>query len=427
MSTTEIDRAKAPRQIKTVEELLQNPKVRERLMLCANDAQFADRLVRVLPTAFRTTPKLKDCDPLSMLGALQQCATLKLEPNTILGHAYLIPFENKRKRIVEVQLILGYKGLKELARRHELVVGLHADVVYDDDEDWSYEYGTNMHLTHKPGPRRGKKTHAYCYVKLRDGSAFVVLPWAEVLRRRDTYSQGYRSAVRFGKEKDHPWVKDEDAMAAKTAVRALANAGDMPMSLEFREAMALDEARADYAGLALGEPGAGGGPALLEEEDDGDDGVVDEDPPSQQQQPAAVQQPERSAAFYRRAGAAGGARSKKTEPARDGDLLDAASDEGAKINMPEQQPPAEHELRNQAGEIIGGNEEVPGAAEIPEEVQVFVARIESDLAGCSEPGHVEQTMELWADTIAQVGDNCPAGYDAIQAIADAARERVAAG
>lgn len=243
MSTTPL------RQVKKVNELLWNENARQQLAQVAAKHMSPERLMRVVANAIRTTPKLQEADPLSMLGALMQCATLGLEPNTVLGHAYLIPFDNKRKEITEVQLIIGYKGFADLARRSGQVVGLHADVVYDDDELWSFEYGSNMHLRHKPGPRNGKITHAYCHVTMKDGQAFVVLPSAEILKIRNK-SQGWISAKRFGKTAESPWSTHEDRMFAKTAVRALANRGEMPLSIEFMQAMDVDDVHVDYASYA---------------------------------------------------------------------------------------------------------------------------------------------------------------------------------
>lgn len=228
------------RQVKDVRELLMNDQARGQLAKVAAKHMNPERMMRVVANAIRTTPQLAECDPMSMLGALMTCASLGLEPNTPLGHAYLIPFKNTRKNITEVQMIIGYKGFADLARRSGQVIGLHADVVYSDDELWSYEYGSDMHLRHKPGPRKGKKTHAYCHVTLKDGQAFVVLPWEQVLKTRDA-SQGWKTAVKFGKTAANPWGSHEDRMGAKTAVRALANAGEMPLSIEFLEAADTDE------------------------------------------------------------------------------------------------------------------------------------------------------------------------------------------
>jgi recombination protein RecT len=233
--------AKLPlRQVQNVRELLINENARGQLAKVAAKHMNPERMMRVVANAIRTTPQLADCDPMSMLGALMTAASLGLEPNTPLGHAYLIPFKNNKKGLIEVQFIIGYKGFADLARRSGQIVSLHADVVYSDDEMWSFEYGSDMHLRHKPGPRKGKKTHAYCHVTLKDGQAFIVLPWEQVIATRDK-SQGWQSALRFNKTASSPWSTHEDRMGAKTAVRALANAGEMPLSIEFLEAVDSDE------------------------------------------------------------------------------------------------------------------------------------------------------------------------------------------
>ena len=69
----------------------------------------ADKMVRVALGAVRTTPQLLKCDQMSLLGAIMESATLGLEPNGVLGDAYLVPY----KKVC--QFIPGYKGLVKLA------------------------------------------------------------------------------------------------------------------------------------------------------------------------------------------------------------------------------------------------------------------------------------------------------------------------
>jgi phage RecT family recombinase len=112
------------RQVPSVKQLLINDHARDQLAAVAAKHMNPERMMRVVANAIRVTPKLQDCEPISFLGALMQCAALGLEPNTVLGHAYLIPFENSRKvggewvKVKEVQVIIGYKGLIDLARRY---------------------------------------------------------------------------------------------------------------------------------------------------------------------------------------------------------------------------------------------------------------------------------------------------------------------
>ena len=241
------------KKIEKVSDLFNNTDVLARLRDVMPRHLTPERMMRMLATALRTTPKLAECDPMSLLGAVMTCSYVGLEPNTPLGHAYLIPFEKtkydreQRKRIVErvdVQLIFGYRGLIDLARRGGELVSLHADVVYEGDE-FSFEYGSNMHLRHVPmgGARDGRKPiWAYAHAKLKDGEAFEVLPYAQVLKIRDA-TQGYQAAVRAkeaasaqGSEwkmksyLETPWVKYEHEMSSKTLIRRIAKM--LPMSLE---------------------------------------------------------------------------------------------------------------------------------------------------------------------------------------------------
>jgi recombination protein RecT len=251
--------AKLPlRQVDNVQKLLMNDQARGQLAAVAAKHMSPERLMRVTANAIRTTPKLQECEPLSFLGALMQCAALGLEPNTVLGHAYLIPFDKSTKingswvKVPQVQLIIGYKGLIDLARRSGHITSISANIHYSDDELWEYEEGTEAKLRHVPGPQDGKPLHAYAIAKFVEGGhAYVVLPWAQVLKIRDG-SQGWQSAVKFGKKEGSPWFSHETAMAKKTAIRALAKF--LPLSVEFREAVAVDQdggAKVDYARFAL--------------------------------------------------------------------------------------------------------------------------------------------------------------------------------
>jgi len=284
------------RQVADVRQLLMNEQARDQLAAVAAKHMSPERMMRVVANAIRTTPKLQQCEPMSFLGALMQCAALGLEPNTILGHAYMIPFDKTLNRgkpnetvITEVQLVVGYKGLIDLARRSGHITSLNAGIHYSDDELWDYEEGTEARLRHQPGPEAGKKLHAYAIAKFKDGGhAYVVLPWARVMRIRDA-SQGYQSALRvatkYKKPIDTPWVKHEDEMAKKTAIRALAKY--LPLSVEFMEALDVDEARADYRAFAM-DPTAG----VIPDADDGDtiEGEVG-DPDPKQEKPKADPKP----------------------------------------------------------------------------------------------------------------------------------------
>lgn len=273
------------RQVSDVRQLLMNDQARGQLAAVAAKHMNPERMMRVVANAIRSTPKLQQCEPMSFLGALMQCASLGLEPNTILGHAYLIPFDKSKKithdngrvewvKIPEVQLVIGYKGLIDLARRSGHITSLNANIHYSDDELWDYEEGTEARLRHKPGAEAGTKLHSYAVAKFTDGGhAYVVLPWSRVMKIRDG-AQAYQNAKKLGKLEETPWVKYEDEMAKKTAIRALAKY--LPLSVEFRDAMEIDEVSADYRAFAM-DPTAG----VIPDEDQSE--TIDAEPVEQKQ------------------------------------------------------------------------------------------------------------------------------------------------
>lgn len=243
----------------TIRKIFENPKIVKKLQSTVPRHLNPERMLRVLSLAVQKTPQLAECDPMTLLGAMMVCASLGLEPNTPLGHAYLIPFKRREKRGsawvdagYDVNLIIGYKGYIDLARRSGSLVSLHADVVYGaagglPPDEFSFEYGSKMHLRHRPiGDSEGRPPiWAYAHVSLTDGQAFEVLPYERVLRIRDG-SQGYRAALsakrQYGDEAkawaSAPWVAYEHEMASKTMIRRLSKM--LPLSIEFANAAALD-------------------------------------------------------------------------------------------------------------------------------------------------------------------------------------------
>jgi recombination protein RecT len=205
-----------------------------------------DRMMKIALRALRTTPKLMQCTLASLFGAVVTCAQLGLEPNTPQGHIYLIPFENKRKNITEVQIIIGYKGLIDLARRSGQIVSISARAVYSNDE-LEISLGTHEDIVHKMflGGDRGHIVGFYAVAQLKDGGTqFEFMSASDVNAIRDG-SQGYKTAVRFAKPGvalNTPWDTNYDQMGCKTVARRLTKW--LPMSIELANASALDE-RAD--------------------------------------------------------------------------------------------------------------------------------------------------------------------------------------
>ena len=291
-------------ELTTLQELFDHPDFKARIIGAIPKHMSAERLLRTFVTAVAKTPKLNKVNPLSMLGAYITVASLGLEPNTPLGHCYLIPFDEKKwnpatkTRDVmrtNVQLIIGYPGYLDLIFRSGRVKDLHCDVVWKGD-DFSYEYGSNAHLRHKPKSQvhdeKEMPLYAYMHARMTDGGeVFEVMTAADVLTIRGR-SQGYRTAMYAFDDAqtkgrklppsytEAPWIKDPIPMWRKTALRA--GQKWLPKSIEMAVAGALDE-RGERGGVDFGKvldvSNVVDGTWEVAEEDDGESGGA----------PAAVQ------------------------------------------------------------------------------------------------------------------------------------------
>lgn len=166
-----------------------------------------ERMARVVLTEFRKTPKLLDCSELSVMKCAMQCAELGLEPGNAMSQAHLIPFGR------ECTLIIGFRGLLELARRSGQLKDIQTEVVCEHDK-FDYELGMEPKLKHKPNlKKRGKPILVYAVAHLKDGGT-----QSEVMTVEDV------NKIRDGSKNlgaDSPWRLHWDQMARKTVLRRL--------------------------------------------------------------------------------------------------------------------------------------------------------------------------------------------------------------
>jgi len=217
--------------------LLSRPDIKAQMAIALPKHVTAERLARIALTEVRKNPKLLNCDQVSFMGAIMQCCQLGLEPGGALGHAYLIPFENRSKGITECQFLVGYRGMIDLCRRSGQIISLSARAVHLGDQ-FSYSYGLDETIEHVPGTETGPMTHVYAVAKLKDGGQqFEVMTRADVEEIRDN-SQGYKSARKYNRT-DNPWITNFDEMAKKTVTRRLFKW--LPVSIELATAIGLDE------------------------------------------------------------------------------------------------------------------------------------------------------------------------------------------
>ena len=226
--------AQAPAQKRqlTIRDQLESPKFRDEIAKALPKHLTPDRFIRVAVSALARTPKLKECEPVSLFGAMLTLSQLGIEPDG--RRAHLIPFENRRRGCVECQLIIDYKGLAEMAMRSGVVSYLHADVVCDAD---IFEENMGEIVAHKIDRRkpRGEVYAVYAICRFKDGTAK-----AEVMSSEEV--EAIRKRSKAGNS--GPWITDWNEMAKKTVFRRLSKW--LPLSPEFRDAVEADDEPASH-------------------------------------------------------------------------------------------------------------------------------------------------------------------------------------
>jgi phage RecT family recombinase len=121
-------------------------------------------MVKVV-NAVKKTPELLNCTPQSLFGSILYFAEIGLPFNTPEGFGYILPY--KAKGNTEATPIIGYKGLIEIAYRNPKMKSIRIQAAYEND-DFSYEYGTQEYIKHKPCMvgERGNLIAVYAIAKM---------------------------------------------------------------------------------------------------------------------------------------------------------------------------------------------------------------------------------------------------------------------
>lgn len=256
-------------------------KMESQFQLAMPKGMEAAQLIRDFMTVLSKTPKLGECDPNTVLGALMTCSQLGLRPG-VLGQAWVLPFAGKG------QLIIGYKGYAALAQRTSAISDITARIIRENDY-YDYEFGLDERLVHRPllSGSRGAPIAYYSVVRTHNGGKYWdLMNKTEVEEHRDLFAMARKYGT-IGKSGPHlkgvvvgPWVDNFDAMAKKTTVlKALSLA---PASTELQKAFDVDgSTRFDLSPTAnVSEVSI-----IPDEGQDAVDGVIDE--PTDPAEPSA--------------------------------------------------------------------------------------------------------------------------------------------
>lgn len=195
-----------------------------------------ERLTQLAIATYKQIPDLKECSVQSMLSCCLKCAEIGLEPNDIMGNAYILPYNNRHTGRKEAQFILGKNGMLELVRRSGQVKTVRTQCVYEGDDFEYWEDETGVHFSFKPNldadhsAKKLKLVYLSCHLK-DGGFVFLQMSKKEVDEVKDR-----SKASKFG-----PWASDYAAMAEKTVIRRAFNRGLLPRSVEVAKAVTDDD------------------------------------------------------------------------------------------------------------------------------------------------------------------------------------------
>lgn len=176
-------------------------------------------------------PKLLACKPSSVVSSLTQAAQLGFtDVSGTLGQAYLVPYGNN------CQLIIGYRGMLDLARRSGEIESVTARAVFQGDH-FEIEYGDNERFAHRPAAEDespDKLLGAYVIAKFKGGGihrTFMSRKQIEAVMMK-SQSRGQHG----------PWKDHFIEMALKTVIRRAFKYWPMSLELQGRiQEMATDE------------------------------------------------------------------------------------------------------------------------------------------------------------------------------------------
>ncbi len=221
---------------KTFRDLITSEGYRQQLAAALPKGLTADRMIRVVLTAINKTPKLLDCSKETLWASVLNAAALGLFPDA-LGRAYLVPYGK------DCTLIIGFKGLLDLAYRSDRIASISVQVVREGDifEREPMSMPPIKHKVVEPADGSFRKaTHFYsvAYLKGCEHPSVEVMSLREINEIRARSKSGQSG----------PWVTDYEEMAKKTVFRR--HAKMLPMSAELVNAFDVDQDHIDVTTAA---------------------------------------------------------------------------------------------------------------------------------------------------------------------------------
>lgn len=198
-------------------------------LLGKNAGAFVTSVLQVA----RSNEMLAKATPDSVFNAALMAATLNLPINSNLGFAHMVPFNNKKKGIVEAQFQIGWKGLVQLAQRSGQFSRISTAVVHEGQLVKSnpltgYEFDWDSDIS-------DTVIGYVAYFRLLNGfESSLYMTVEQIKKHAKTFSQSYK--LGYG-----VWYDNFDAMASKTVLKLLLSKY-APLSIEMQKAIEADQA-----------------------------------------------------------------------------------------------------------------------------------------------------------------------------------------
>lgn len=167
-------------------------------------------------TAVRFSPNLVDCDPESIFSSALRAASVRLSCDPSLGHAYLVPFRDNKTGAKKAQLIIGYKGIYQLALRSRQYELINVSTIYEGQEVIEDCLTGEVRVLGRARIRSAAtRIGQLAFFRMIDGySKALYMTKEEIHDHARRYSRGYE-------KRDGVWQTNAEAMEKKTVLRLL--------------------------------------------------------------------------------------------------------------------------------------------------------------------------------------------------------------
>lgn len=177
-----------------------------------SDEKQALKFLSSVMASVQKTPKLLECEPMTVVNSFMTMAQIGLMPSDVSGEAYVLPYKGK------AQFQLGYQGLVTLFYRAG-GTSVITEIVRKNDK-FSYINGQINHEIDifKSDAERGEVIGAYAIAKLSNGGEI-----SKVMNKKDIVEIGKRYSQSFNTEYS-PWQEKNDLqswMLKKTVLKQL--------------------------------------------------------------------------------------------------------------------------------------------------------------------------------------------------------------